>query len=221
MSIRPIVSSAKPVGLIGGGPVARSTVEAAKPFISSMIAADGGANAALKFGISLSAVLGDLDSLSDHARATFGSQLHHVAELDTTDFEKVMARVDAPGLIAMGCTGGRMDHALSVLNVMARFRSIPVILVDQDDASFLAPEGCCMLDLPIGCRLSVMPLAKAMVTLTGVRWPFARQRMHPAGFTSPSNEVTGRVQIEAEGPVLLILPQHHLDQAVTAAFPAR
>lgn len=220
MTQKPIVSVSKPVCLVGGAPIAQNSISAVFPFVSAFIGVDGGADHLLDAGISPAAVIGDLDSLSDKARATFADVLCAVAEQATTDFEKALTRVDAPAVLALGVTGGRIDHMLSVLNVMARHADRAVLLVDADDVSFLAPVGRCVLDLPPDSRISLMPIGRAKVSVSGVVWPFENQLMTPAGFTSPSNQVKDGVVVETDGPVLITLPQACLPQALKAAVRA-
>ena len=181
-----------------------------------LVAADGGANRALDAGLRPNAVIGDLDSISDRARAAFAEVLHHIAEQETTDFEKALSRIAAPAVIALGFTGARLDHTLAVFNVLARRMDRRVILLGPEDVAFLLPaEG--RLDLPAGTRLSLMPLGPSRVETRGLRWDADGRRFDPAGHTSPSNEVvSGPVSFRAEGPVLAILPNVHLADAIAA-----
>lgn len=221
MSFELIVSTSKPVCLVGGASVAKKTILAVLPFVDSFIGVDGGADHLHNAGVKPVAVIGDLDSLSEHARATFADVLCHVSDQSTTDFEKALERVSAPILICLGFTGGRMDHTLSVLNVMARFADQAVVLLDADDASFIAHPGETLLPLPKGTRVSIMPMAPARVTARGVEWPFADQLMTPTGFTSPSNAASDApVHITTDGPVLITLPQPFLPTALQAASRA-
>ncbi|WP_234417076.1 thiamine diphosphokinase [Loktanella sp. Alg231-35] len=189
--------------------------------IDRYIGVDGGADHLLDAGVTPAAVIGDLDSLSCRARATFADLLHPVDDQSTTDFEKVLQRVEAPMMICLGFTGGRMDHTLSVLNVMVRFADRAVVLVDEDDASFLANPGQTRLALPVGTRVSIMPLGAATVSVQGLQWSFADQLMTPDGFTSPSNAASEEeVTITTDGPVLITLPQDCLQTALIAAVRA-
>ena len=72
-------------------------------------------------------------------------------------------------LLALGFTGGRLDHTLSVLNAMVRYPEQPVVLVDEDDASFVAGAGRTMLELEVGTRISVMPVGAARPRATTER----------------------------------------------------
>lgn len=197
-----------PICLVGGGPVTADDIAALAALSCGYVGVDGGADALHAAAITPLAVIGDLDSLSDAARAQFADLLHQISEQDTTDFEKALLRIRAPLIYAIGFTGGRIDHSLSVLNVMARHRARAVVLVDPHDVSLLVPQGGIALDLPADMRVSLMPLGDVRATAIGLRWPFRDWPMHPAGSTSASNmALGGRVQITARGPLLLTLPR--------------
>lgn len=216
-----IVSSNRAICLVGGAPVSDAVFAAVAPLVDGFVGVDGGADHLLARDLSPLAVIGDLDSLSAQARAAFADCLWHIAEQETTDFEKALSRVEAPQIIALGFTGGRLDHALAVLNVMARMPDRGVFLFDADDVSYMAPQGDSAIDLPAGTRVSLMPLGDVRASAAGVVWPFTDWALHPVGRTSASNMATGgTVRITAQGPLLVTLPQAHLAAAVTAAVRA-
>ncbi len=221
MQSEPIVSSSKLVCLVGGAPIADDAIASVSKGVDAFIGVDGGADHLLAAAITPAAIIGDLDSLSEAARATFADKLCHVAEQSSTDFEKALTRVVAPKVLALGFTGGRIDHILSVLNVMARYTDRSVVLADTDDASFMARQGKTTFSAPKGSRISMMPLGTATVTVTGVGWPFADQMMTPNGFTSPSNAALGGdVTLTVDGPVLITLPRALLQTALQAVVRA-
>lgn len=221
MPIETIVSSSKLVCLVGGAPIAPDAIRSVFKGVAAFVGVDGGANHLLAAGVSPAAVIGDLDSLSDAARALFADQLCHVAEQSSTDFEKALTRVAAPVVLALGFTGGRMDHTLSVLNVMARYADRAVVLADGQDVCFVARQGRTTFATPARTRISVMPLGSATATVTGVVWPFADQPMTPDGFTSPSNAAAGgEVTLQVDGPVLITLPRAFLLTALQAVVRA-
>ena len=137
MSSETIVSTSRPVCLVGGASATNADISNVLQLVAGFVAVDSGADTLLRAGITPIAVVGDLDSLSQTARDTFANLLCQIDEQSTTDFEKALTRVAAPAIIALGFTGGRMDHILSVLNVMSRFPDKPVLLTDRDDVSFL------------------------------------------------------------------------------------
>ncbi len=216
-----IVSRLTPVCLVGGATASRDAIAHISQWVEDWIAVDSGADTLLQAGILPAAVIGDLDSLSQTARATFAPLLHRIGEQSTTDFEKALTRVQAPAIIALGFTGGRLDHQLSVLSVMRHHANRPVILADDHDVSFFLAAGRSTFALEHGTRLSLMPVCQATVSLAGVKWPFADQLMQMDGFTSPSNEASGgQVTVDTDAPVLLTLPRACLAIALQSVVHA-
>mgnify|MGYP003890520847 FL=1 len=203
-----IVHSIDPVVMVGGADLGPEEFNILQKEVATFIGVDGGADHLLAHGIIPSAVIGDLDSISDAARTAFANLLHHISEQDTVDFEKALTNISAPLIYALGFAGGRLDHTLAVLHVMGRHLETPVILLSADDASAIVPAQGILLHLSIGTRVSLMPLADARVDATGLKWPIIDQAMHPMHFTSPSNAVAEEtVQIHAMGPVVVTVPR--------------
>lgn len=217
-----IVSDGAVMGLIGGADVELDQFRRVLSITDNWIAVDGGADHCLAVDLKPSAVIGDLDSLSHLARDKFAGLLCHISEQDTTDFEKTVSRVSAKAFVAMGFTGGRLDHTLSVLGVLARYPDQRILLLDQADVSFLAPANEIILDIPVGTRIGLMPLADVVVTATGLTWPLDAAAMHPIGMVSSSNQVAQRrVTIAADGPLLVTVPPTQLAAVLKAVVPAQ
>ncbi|WP_343039722.1 thiamine diphosphokinase [Paracoccus limosus] len=205
-----MLTSRQPVTLIGGGPVSRADLDAALPLAPTLAAADGGADAALGFGLMPQAVWGDFDSISDRARQAIPTEnLHHIAEQDSTDFEKCLTRIRAPLVLAIGFSGARQDHFLAALTTLARRLGPPTILLAGDDAITLCPPRIA-LDLPAGTRLSLYPMGAASGRSTGLEWPIEGLHFAPDLRTGTSNRTTGPVDLTITGPMLLILPRDQL-----------
>ncbi|WP_375253870.1 thiamine diphosphokinase [Yoonia sp.] len=212
-----IITDCNTVCLVGGAAASPALISAINKRVDALVAVDGGADTLLQAGLTPRAVIGDLDSLSETAREKFAEQLWHIPEQSSTDFEKALTRIDAQTVIALGFTGGRLDHQLSVLSVMRRHAQRRVFVVDEYDVSTLVGVGQTTLHLPAGTRVSVTPITPAKVSLAGVQWPFADQPMEMAGFTSPSNAALGGdVTLMSDAPVLLTLPQEFLPTLLQA-----
>ncbi len=215
-----IVHSLKHVLLVGGANIGRNDLNTLLTGMPTVVAVDGGADHLLNNDVQPAAVIGDLDSLSAAARLRFADILHHITEQDTVDFEKALSRIDAPLIYAIGFSGGRLDHTLAVLHVMARHRDRRIVLISDEDVSMIVPRTGLTLDLPADTRVSLMPLVETHCTTTGLRWPLA-EALSPLGKTSPSNAaVGGRVHITASQPLIVTLPRSQLlahDWATTTA----
>lgn len=218
----PIVESSEAITLVAGGPCQKRDLALALRRAPVLVAADGGADRALALGATPRAVIGDLDSLSDHARATLGAaRLHRIAEQESTDFDKVLRSVRAPFVLAVGVAGGRIDHELAVLNGLlahaATAGAMPCLLIGPRDVVFAAPPEIA-LDLRSGDRLSLFPMAPVRGESRGLRWPIDGLDLAPAGRIGTSNQVAGgRVELRFETPgMLVLLPRSRLDAALRA-----
>lgn len=208
----PVVTSDRPVVLVGGSPEAKDRLPLALRHCDRIVAADGGAAAVIAAGRMPDAVIGDMDSLSSDTRAALPAILMHpVTEQDSTDFEKCLSRIDAPMVFAVGFSGGRVDHALAVLNALVRYPRRPCILLGAEDLVMLAPQHMA-LDLAVGTRLSLFPMAPVAGDSVGLRWPINDLEFGPGARIGTSNEVTGPVMLNFYQPaMLLILPVEQVD----------
>ena len=211
-----IFYSSEPVTLIGGGAHDETAVRDCVRHARKVIAADSGADVALACGILPEAVIGDLDSLSEAARAAIpADRLHCISEQDSTDFEKCLCKIDAPAVLCAGFLGARLDHQLAVQSVLARHDG-RCILVGARDIVFAAPRQIA-LDLPIGSRFSLFPMWSVTGRSSGLRWPIDGIAFAPDGHIGTSNEVTGPVDLETDGPgMLAILPRSAFEQVLEA-----
>lgn len=202
-----IVHESDPIVLVGGSDLGLEELNIFQTLAPIYVGVDRGADHLLEAGLRPRAVIGDLDSLSEPAKLAFADVLHKVSEQDTVDFEKALTRVWAPVTYAVGFWGGRVDHSLAVLNALGRHANRRVILVGPDDVSMVLPQSVVSLELPIGCRVSLMPLGPSTLTTSGMRWDITDFAMDPLGKCSSSNETAHEtVQISTQGVVLMSVP---------------
>lgn len=213
-----IVETTTFLTLLGGGSVTSAEIALAVARAPILVAADGGAEAALAEGILPEAVIGDFDSISPEVlEALDPARVHHVAEQDSTDFEKTLARVSAPLMLAAGFTGRRRDHELAALHGLMRFPQKRVILITEADAICLCPPSIA-IDLPRACRVSLFPLARVAGTSSGLRWPIDGLAFAPGHRIGTSNMANGEtVRLTMTAPaMLLILPLGQIDALIAA-----
>ena len=182
-----------------------------------VVAADGGANLAHALGLGVEAIIGDMDSISPQVAASADpARFHHIHEQDSTDFEKCLARIDAPFILATGFTSGRIDHTLAVMSALTQHDGPPVIVLAAKDAVFAAPPEL-RLDLAIGTRLSLFPMRPVSGRSTGLKWPIDGLTLDPSGTIGTSNETTGPVTLTFDAPgCLVITPREGLEPALRA-----
>ncbi|OWU72591.1 thiamine diphosphokinase [Marinibacterium profundimaris] len=207
------------VTLVGGGDVSAEDLDLALSHAPVLVAADSGADAALAQGRAPVAVIGDLDSLSDRARATLGEQrLHHLPEQESTDFDKALRSIAAPMVLAVGFLGARVDHQLAVFNVLVRRADLPCVLIGPEEVVFAAPPAIALaLALEAGDVVSLFPMRQVTGRSSGLTWPIEGLDFAPDGRVGTSNRADGAAVLEFDGPgMLVILPRNRLETVITA-----
>lgn len=208
------------VTLLGGGELNPADLAESLSLAPKLVAADGGADTALALNYRPVAVIGDLDSLSDQGRRALPAEtLIHVTEQQSTDFGKALGRIKAPGILALGFTGGRSDHELAAWHVLMANRGPRCIVVGLRDIVFLLPKEL-QLSLPIGTRVSLFPMAPVTGRSTGLQWPIDGIQFAPGVQIGTSNRTdAAHVHLTVSDPVMLvILPKKHLLAACDALF---
>lgn len=224
-----IVHSLEPITLVGGGQATPKDLHEALTLAPTCVAADGGAALALKGGVDLAALIGDFDSVPGEARAQVPkARQHHIAEQDSTDFEKCLARIEAPVIVGVGFMGGRLDHQLAALHALVRFAHQPCVLLGAQELTFAAPP---MLHLPTraGDLVSLFPMAPVQGTSTGLQWDIKGLAFDPLHKIGTSNAATGPCTVTMQNPAMLMMVPRRLiqpvveqlSQAAAARWPAR
>lgn len=212
-----IVDVPEPITLVGGGEVASGDLEAALALAPVLVAADGGAAAALAAGQVPRAVIGDFDSLSDDVRGQLPpDSLHPVAEQDSTDFDKALRMIAAPAVLAVGFLGARVDHQLAAFSTLVQGHDVPVVLVGETEVIFHLTRA---VELPAeaGEVISLFPMQEVQGRSEGLEWPIDGLTMSPMGRIGTSNRAVGPVRLEAKGPGLLaIVPRRLLADVLGA-----
>jgi thiamine pyrophosphokinase len=176
-----------------------------------LVAADGGANHLARIGLRPDAVVGDLDSITPSVRAWVGEErLLLRPDQESTDLEKTLAHVfDAVGagrLTVLGALGGRVDHTVGNLGLVARLGRGADLVLREPESLVLAVAGEAELEAAPGETWSAWSFDPGVrVTLEGFRWPVAGRALDAGGRPSISNLALGdRVRVLARGgPVLL------------------
>ena len=146
-----------------------------------LIAADGGALPLLRAGIVPHVAIGDMDSIDDAGLAEL--ETHGITpqrfprEKDETDLELALlyaAAVGATAIDILGALGGRWDHTLANVALLAlpELRERRARLLADRQTLFLVRDAA-MLEGQAGDTVSLLPLAGDAygVTTKGLRYP--------------------------------------------------
>jgi thiamine pyrophosphokinase len=181
-----------------------------------LISADGGAARALAWGLMPHLVIGDMDSLSAEVRATLEARgcrfVEHPRAKDETDLELALtyaAEQGAQEIVILGALGGRLDHMLAnvLLLALPQLAGIQVCIGDGDGEARLIRGGeSATLEGQPGDLVSLLPLGGDVrgVTTSGLAWVLQGDTLRFGFSRGVSNEMMGSVaRVEVEEGLLL------------------
>ena len=212
-----IVNNATKLTLLGGGSVDKSDLAAVLDIAPTLIAADGGANLAMDWGISPAAIIGDLDSVDRSSAEALGVPMVFVDDQNSTDLEKCLDKTHAKIVLGVGFLGGRLDHQTAALNALALVKDRCVVLIGEEDVVFRVPSDFTMR-LAKSDRVSLFPMSEVEAKSTGLQWALDGLPFRPNGQIGCSNAaLSGEMRVQIlSGDMLMILPKHLMMDAVNA-----
>jgi thiamine pyrophosphokinase len=206
--------------LAGGDPVAASA-RSLLPKADLVVAADSGVHSAAVLGLHVDIIVGDFDSADPKvvdAAVAQGARLErHPAEKDATDLELALLTAEEQGareVIVVGGAGGRLDHLLANLALLAspRFADLEITALVGEARVTVIQSGRPPAELhdEPGAPLTLMPMAGDArgVTTSGLQYPLHDEDLH-AGTTRGVSNVfernTATVAVR-DGVLLAIQP---------------
>lgn len=205
-----------PILLVGGGDIAWQQLEIINRSPYPIIGVDGGAVSLRDKGIIADVIIGDLDTLSNVAPFSAPTEIIKLEEQQTTDFEKALYSIEAPLFICFGFWGNRLDHCMSALHILTKYRGQKcVLMIDQADFLF-TPQGPLDLELSIKSRISIYPLEETTFTnSSGLLYPLDGLTLKAGDAIGTSNEVNNspvRINLtnDTQANYVVILPNSEL-----------
>jgi thiamine pyrophosphokinase len=206
--------------LAGGDPV-DPALRTSLPNDAYVIAADSGVAAAHTLGLTVDLVVGDMDSVAPaalaEAEARGATIERHPADKDATDLELAFVAAQRQGatrIVLVGGAGGRLDHFLATVALLAadRFADLTldaylgggVVRVARGGGAPVAIGGAA------GALVSLLPVGgdACGVTTNELQYPLHHEDL-PLGTTrGVSNVVNGeRASVALDhGTLLVVLP---------------
>jgi thiamine pyrophosphokinase len=186
-----------------------------------VVAADSGVDRSHEIGLRVDVAVGDFDSVSpeglQQAEAAGARIERHPAEKDHTDLELALdeaLRLGATDLIVLNVGGGRLDHLLANLLVLASPRFAPCRItafgVGGRAQVVRGAEPATVLQGERGETVTLLPVggdATGIVTI-GLRYPLRKEALAPGTSRGVSNvieQAPASVQLET-GTLLAMFP---------------
>lgn len=196
----------KTVAVLAGGPGAG---QVSLPRDAIVVAADSGAERAPG---RVDLAVGDFDSISADALAALEHVERHPAAKDATDLELALAaalRHEPERILVVGSDGGRLDHLLGSLLLLAS-PAYAGVQVDAQlgRAAVHVVRGERTLTGEPGEMLSLFALhgPAAGVTTSGLRYPLNGETLEPGSSRGTSNELVERdARVTVDDGVILVL----------------
>jgi len=210
--------SERVVVVVSGGEALNPQVALAVPAGAPVVAADSGLDSALALGLDVTVATGDFDSASPESVAAAeasGVRIErHPAEKDATDLELALdaaVSMTPDRILVLAGRGGRLDHELSALLLLASER-YSAMHVDAlvDDARVYVIRGERELAGRPGELLTLVAVngpAVGVIT-NGLEYPLGGETLEPGSSRGVSNVFEGdaaRVTVET-GVLLAIRP---------------
>jgi len=210
--------------VFAGGDQPPSAVTKRLPAAALVIAADSGLDHAAALGWAVDLVVGDLDSvdleLLANARAGGTTVEAHPQEKDQTDLELALDAAVGRGardITVVGGHGGRLDHFLANLTVLAspRFAAARLdawvgtahVVVVRDDATLEGRPGSLLSLLPLGGRA-------VGIRTDGLRYPLTDEDLDPGTTRGVSNEfVEPSARIHVRTGTLVAIQPNALEES--------
>lgn len=192
----------------------------AKQHGTPIITADGASNKLIDQDIIPNFIIGDLDSI-EIKHLTNQYNILHIADQNTTDFEKCLLEMEKQSLfpsLILGIGGGEIDHTIYNLNCFMRYAKKHQLTFLDIDENKKMKYGIPVFDkhefyAKIGTTISLMPFPEATVSTTGLKWELNKSHLSITTNASVRNSVSNElVTIHIhDGAVLAIVDEIRTD----------
>lgn len=209
--------------IVAGGARPDPLVMKALPPFDFCVAADSGADNARSVGLTVDAIVGDMDSVSAetlHALKIRAVEVvEHPSKKDRTDLELAMARALAEKperLVVIGIGGGRLDHELANMAVLASEESGTVRVEGLvGSARLTVIRGSMAVTGALGETVSLLPMLGDAegVTTEGLEYELQDEPLLATAARGISNRfVANQALISVRRGVLLVIQPHGLKE---------
>lgn len=179
---------------------------------SSVIAADGAWNNLSNTTLSewVTMVIGDGDSLQE---ATNKYWLRH--DQNKTDFEKALQCLIENGETSVDVfwgSGGEMDHFLGNLSVAAKYAEKITCRFFDENQFYTYLNKDCMIKGANGCKVSIYPFPKALISSQGLAYEMERLLLQPTESQSLRNQIiSNHLDLFIRGGAFVFIERQPID----------
>lgn len=186
----------------------------------ALVCCDSALESALKHGLKVDAVVGDMDSIKAGVLAGFSGKKIHETEQDFNDLTKTMRYVmdnyrDIDGISILGATGKHEAHTLGNLSLLMTYekwwgfweKNITVQIVSDYCTAFAIGRSC-RLEVGEGRKVSFFCCDPSLrIHTTGLQWPLDKVEFGEWWKATLNRATADEITLEMNHPaeVLIIL----------------
>lgn len=185
---------------------------------TKIIAADGGANCLVEYGITPNYIIGDLDSIHNDTIKNLEKCefIKYPTDKDYTDTELAYNKaveIGAEEIVFLGCTGMRQDHFFANMCVLYKGLKLGIktSIVDQYNEIFLVDKDT-VIEGYKGQVFSVFSYFEAVkgLTIRGARFELEDFQLELTNNLTVSNEFfKDKVYLKLKNGVLVVIINHN------------
>lgn len=183
---------------------------------STLICADGGANAAFRLGLIPEFIIGDLDSIHKRTIKHFQnkSKIVKLNRQNDTDVEKCLklaVRLKFKEAFLLGVTGDRLDHSFCNLGIALKFNNKIKIKIIAENSLLAVISDLQVLETYPGEIISIYGIdSKTKISTKGLKYPIKNSALPFGKRESTSNEALGNfIEIKVMGGAAFIIRDFH------------
>lgn len=196
--------------IANGAPPSRKLVQKLHHYSDFLIAANGGAQTALGYGLRPDVITGDMDSFEPEI--SYSGKILPNKDQETNDLEKALRLAytrNAQIVDVAGATGRRLDHTLKNLSVLQQFTPHFVRIAFFDDLLYtrILP-GDFSIHLPPSHPVSLFPLSGRVdgIRTEGLKYTLHDEHLENGVRDGSSNQtLDGRIRIRHKSGTLLFM----------------
>jgi thiamine pyrophosphokinase len=178
-----------------------------------IVAADGGANWALKCGIVPHVIIGDFDSLSSPLQQA--AEFEKIKQIfdnnqETNDLEKALLhciRAGCSNIYICGATGERIDHSLATLQLAKKYyRKAHIQIITEKAIISILKRGTYNFATVPEQLISLLAFPRAgALTTEGLLYPLNHETLKEGSRGISNSAISARVKIHLESGCLLFI----------------
>lgn len=159
-----------------------------------IVCCDGSAEAVIKAGLMPSAIVGDMDSLSEKLSEKLADRIYNDENQETNDLTKTVTWCHQAGyddLVIVGATGKREDHTIGNISLLAEYSKYIRVRMVTDTGIFLPFHQSTRISSFPGQQVSVFSIDPVTeITSGGLLYPLNNRRLKN-WWEATLNESTG------------------------------